>query len=394
MGLTWIVLVVGRGALGVRSVPLGLLAGEVLAVAILASITRRRLGAPLRPTLARTEPVRRIFRLTRLEVAGSLITRVNPLIDQLMAGLTGVVGGGTLVRYAADVASLPTSILQATLFPVLLRRLALESREPARFLTTTRRTVGAVVAALAVFALAFALVRAPLCRLLFLRGAMDPAGVARIASILPWALAGRARRSALSSSWRGRTWRGKTAASCPGWASSTRASTSASTRLLGGLLGLSSLALSTSITYAVVALVFRVRQPRDAPAWSRGAREAYTGPAPWLFKKWLPRPVSELTKSVSKSSGTKPCSGPTDAASARAPTGHARRVAHEVDLESILQHHEAMQGRRDGDRREPRTSTPRGPHRGARLFVAGERLPQSESAAACCSSADGVQRAW
>jgi putative peptidoglycan lipid II flippase len=265
MGLTWVVLVVGRGTLGVRSVPLGMLAGEVLAIAILASITRRRLGAPLVPTLARTEPVRRIFRLTRLEVAGSLITRVNPLIDQLMAGLTGVVGGGTLVRYAGDVASLPTSILQATLFPVLLRRLALESREPARFLATTRRTVGAVVVALAVFAAAFALVRAPLCRLLFLRGAMDAAGVARIAGILPWALAGAAPFGALLVLARAHVAR-QNSRIMPGMGVLNAALNLGFNALLVRPLGLSGLALSTSITYAVVALVFWVRLPRDAPA--------------------------------------------------------------------------------------------------------------------------------
>ncbi|HEY4016531.1 MAG TPA: lipid II flippase MurJ [Polyangiaceae bacterium] len=265
MGLTWVVLFVGRGALGVRSVPLAMLSGELLAIAILASTTRRRLGARLVPTLARSEPVRRIFRLTRLEVAGSLTTRINPVIDQLMAGLTGVVGGGTLVRYAADVASLPTSILQAVLFPVLLRRLALESREPARFLATTRRTVGTVVAAVAVFALAFGLVRAPLCRLLFLRGAMDAAGVARIAAILPWALAGAAPFGALLVLARAHVAR-QNSRIMPGMGVLNAGLNAGFNALLVGPMGLSGLALSTSLTYAVVAVVFWVRLPRDAPA--------------------------------------------------------------------------------------------------------------------------------
>ena len=266
MGLTWVVLLVGRGALGVRSVPLGMLAGELLAIAILAAASRGRLGgARLVPTLKRTEAVRRIFRLTRLEVAGSLVTRVNPVIDQLMAGLTGVIGGGTLVRYAADVASLPTSILQAVLFPVLLRRLALESREPVRFLATTRRTVVAVVLAVAAFALAFALVRAPLCRLLFLRGAMDAAGVARIASILPWALAGAAPFAALLVLARAHVAR-QNSRIMPGMGVLNATLNAGFNALLVGPMGLSGLALSTSITYAVVALVFWVRLPRDAPA--------------------------------------------------------------------------------------------------------------------------------
>jgi putative peptidoglycan lipid II flippase len=265
MGLTWVVLWLGRRPLGVRSIPLAMLAGELLAVALLHVIARRRLGLRIAPTLLRSEPIRRIFALTRLEVTGSLITRVNPVIDQIMAGLAGVVGGGTLVRYAGDVASLPTSILQATLFPVLLRRLALEVPEPARFLATTRRTVAAVVVALALFAAVLAGARAPLCRLLFLRGAMDPAGVARIASILPWALAGAAPFGALLVLARAHVAR-QNSKIMPGMGLLNAGLNAVFNALLVGPLGLRGIALSTSITYLVVAVVFWVRLPRRPAA--------------------------------------------------------------------------------------------------------------------------------
>jgi putative peptidoglycan lipid II flippase len=265
MGLTWIVLWLGRRAWGVRSIPLAMLAGELLAIAVLYAIARRRLGLRLAPTLARTEPIRRIFALTRLEVTGSLITRVNPVIDQLMAGLAGVVGGGTLVRYAGDVASLPTSILQATLFPVLLRRLALEARQPAQFLGTTRRTVAVVVVTLAVFSAVLVGFRAPLCRLLFLRGAMDAAGVARIAAILPWALAGAAPFGALLVLARAHVAR-QNSRIMPSMGLLNAALNAAFNALLVGPLGLSGIALSTSITYVVVAVVFWLRLPRGPSA--------------------------------------------------------------------------------------------------------------------------------
>ena len=196
MAVAFVILYAGR-AWGVRVVPLGLLAGEMVAVVVLSLLARSALGGPLVPNLQRPEPVRRIFSLVGLEVAGSLVTRINPVIDQLMAGLAGVVGGGTLLRYATDVASLPTSILQATLFPVLLTRLAREATHPAAFAATTRRTLAAVVSLLVGFSALLVAFRTPLCSLLFLHGAMDPAGVARIAGILPWALAGAAPFGAL-----------------------------------------------------------------------------------------------------------------------------------------------------------------------------------------------------
>lgn len=264
MGVTFAVLYTWRD-LGVRVVPVGLLAGEIVAVSMLTILTRRTLGTGLAPTLARPEPVRRIFSLVRLEVAGSLITRINPLIDQLMAGLAGVVGGGTLLRYANDVASLPTSILQAVLFPVLLTRLAQQAQRPAEFAATTRRTLAAVIALLAGLSGLFAAFRMPLCTLLFLHGAMDRAGVARIAAILPWALAGAAPFGALLVLARAHVAR-QNSRIMPGMGVLNSSLNAAFNLLLVGPLGLAGIALSTTMTYVVVAVVFWIRLPRAARA--------------------------------------------------------------------------------------------------------------------------------
>ncbi len=262
MGVTWAVLYAWR-ALGVRIVPLGLLAGELVAVGILTILSRRALKTRLAPTLARPEPVRRIFSLVRLEVAGSLVTRINPVIDQLMAGLAGVIGGGTLLRYAGDVASLPTSILQAVLFPVLLTRLAREAKRPQAFAATTKRTLVVVVVLLAGFSALFVALRMPLCTLLFLHGAMDRAGVARIADILPWALAGAAPFGALLVLARAHVAQ-QNSRIMPGMGVLNSALNAAFNLLFVGALGLAGIALSTSMTYLVVAVVFWVRLPRGA----------------------------------------------------------------------------------------------------------------------------------
>ena len=260
MGVTWSILYAGR-QMGIRIVPIGLLAGELVAVLVLSVLARRALELRIVPNLARPEPVRRIFSLVRLEVAGSLITRVNPVIDQLMAGLAGVLGGGTLLRYAADVASLPTSILQATLFPVLLTRLAREATRPEEFAATTRRTLAAVVGLLAGFSALLVVFRRPLCALLFLHGAMDSAGVARIAAILPWALIGAAPFGALLVLARAHVAL-QNSRIMPGMGVLNSACNAAFNLAFVGFLGLSGIALSTSMTYVVVALVFWIRLPK------------------------------------------------------------------------------------------------------------------------------------
>jgi putative peptidoglycan lipid II flippase len=265
MCLTWVLLLLGRGALGVRIVPISMLAGEVLAVVVLIWLARTGLGLGIMPNLQRSEPVRRIFSLVRLELTGSLITRINPLIDQLMSGLAGVVGGGTLVRYASDVASLPTSILQATLFPVLLTRLSGEATRRDQFRATTKRTLVTVVAMLLASAALLSAFRMPLCTLLYSHGAMDRAGVERIAGILPWALLGAAPFGALLVLARAHVAL-QNSRIMPAMGLLNSALNAAFNALLVGILGLSGIALSTSITYLVVAVVFWISLPKPARA--------------------------------------------------------------------------------------------------------------------------------
>jgi putative peptidoglycan lipid II flippase len=259
--LTWVILLAGRAVLGVRAIPLAMLAGEALAAVILAALAARALGFRVRPVLDRPPPVRRIFALVRLEMTGALITRINPVIDQLMSGLARVVGGGTIVRYAADVAALPTSILQATLFPVLLTRLAHEARRPRDFAATTARTLLAVVGLLLLVAGAFAAFRLPICRLAFGHGAMDPLGVERIAAVLPWALLGAAPFGALLVLARAHVAL-QNSRIMPAMGVLNSVLNVVFNALLVGPLGLSGIALSTSLTYAVVAVVFWVLLPR------------------------------------------------------------------------------------------------------------------------------------
>ncbi len=264
MAVTWLVVYVGRAS-GVRIVPVAALAGEIVAVALLSILARRALAFAIVPNLKRPEPVRRIFALVRLEVVGSLVTRINPVIDQLMSGLAGVVGGGTLLRYAGDVASLPTSVLQATLFPVLLTRLAQEATFPAQFGATIRRTLTTVVALLVALSALLIVFRVPLCTLFFLHGAMDRAGVGRIAGILPWALVGAAPFGALLVLARGHVAQ-QNSRIMPSMGVLNSSLNVLFNVLFVGALGLSGIALSTSMTYLVVAAVFWFRLPRSIRA--------------------------------------------------------------------------------------------------------------------------------
>jgi putative peptidoglycan lipid II flippase len=257
--VTIAVIAAGQHALGVVAVPWGSLAGELAATGVL-SAAARGAGIGIAPTFARPEPVRRIARLVASEVGGSAVTRVNPVVDQLMAAMAGVAGGGTLLKLSGDVASVPTSLLQAALLPVLLTHLSddFAARDIAKLRATVRRALGVVIG---LFAGASALVwavRKPLLHLVFEHGAMDWLGVERMVRILPYHLVGLAPFGALLILARAHV-----------AAQNSRIMISMgvlNAALNAGLnvlflpkLGLEGIALSTSCTYAVVAAVFAVR---------------------------------------------------------------------------------------------------------------------------------------
>lgn len=257
---------------GVAFIPIASLAGEILAACILAHFATRALGLRVELCFDRPPAIRALARLVSSEVGGGAVTRVNPVIDQLMAGLTLVAGGGTMLRLAGDVASLPTSLLQAALLPVLLSHLAEDYAR--RDLATIRRTVVRSLATVCTLLLAIAAilyaVRGPLLRVVFLHGEMDEAGVERMAHLLPYHLVGLAPFGALLVLARAHV------ATRNGRIMISMGILNAATNAIGNfvllhVLGLEGLALATSIVHLVVALVFwfrfeaRLAALRNAP---------------------------------------------------------------------------------------------------------------------------------
>jgi putative peptidoglycan lipid II flippase len=260
MAVTIGTIAAARGSLGVVAIPVGSLAGELVAALLLAGIAFGMAGLRVHMTFARPEPVRRFARLIASEVSGGAVTRVNPVVDQLMAGLAGVVGGATLLKNTFDVATVPTSLLQAALLPVLLSHLSddFAAGNVARLRATVRRAIFAVFAILAAAALLLYVVRGPLLRVAFLHGAMDEAGVERMASILPYHLVGLAPFGALLVLARAHVAIQNSRIMISMGVLNAVLNTVFNVVLLRAI-GLEGIALSTSCVYAAVALVFWLR---------------------------------------------------------------------------------------------------------------------------------------
>jgi putative peptidoglycan lipid II flippase len=253
------VIALGHQTLSIASVPCGLFAGEVVAVTVLATAARAA-GVRIAPTFARPEPVRRVARLVASEVGGSAVVRVNPVVDQFFATLLGVVGGGTLLKLTADVATVPTSLLQAALLPVLLTHLSddFAARDLARLRSSVWRALAVVVALLGISAAALWAVGPALLRLVFAHGAMDDAGVAKMAHIFPYHLVGLAPFGALLVLARAHV-AAQNSRIMVSMGLINAGLNAVLNLALAPVLGVEGIALSTSCTSAIVAVVFAIR---------------------------------------------------------------------------------------------------------------------------------------
>ena len=248
---------------GIVIVPVALALGESVSTGVLLAFLRHSLHFSMRPVFSAHAETHAFGRLVLHEVAGATLTRINPFVDQLVASSAGNAGGGTLLNYGFDVASLPTSIAQAALFPPLVSDLA--------HLATTgrwrefRATVGyacaGLSAALAALCGAAFVFRSPLVRLLFLHGAMTERGCAGIVEVLPYALLGAVPFGILLVLARAHVSLQNTRIMIPlGILNS--ALNAGFNLLLFPVIGLRGIALSTSIMQAAVAVVFALLLPR------------------------------------------------------------------------------------------------------------------------------------
>jgi putative peptidoglycan lipid II flippase len=266
---------------GITFVPVASLASELIAASVLATFAIRSLRLRVELCFDRPPALLAVARLASSEVGGGAVTRVNPVVDQFMAGLSAVVGGATMLRLSGDVAMLPTSLVQAALLPVLISHLSEDFAR--RDLATIRRTVVRALASecgllLAASVLLY-LVRGPLLRFVFLHGEMDAAGVERMAHIIPYHLVGLAPFGALLVLARAHV------ATKNGGIMFSMGVINATTNIVGNVillqvLGLEGIALSTSLVQLAVAVVFwfrfeaRLEALRAAPLPHSGEKAA------------------------------------------------------------------------------------------------------------------------
>ncbi|HVZ73812.1 MAG TPA: lipid II flippase MurJ [Polyangia bacterium] len=246
---------------GLGAMPFALAGGDLVALALLV-VAARADGLRVELNWARSAPLRRLWRLMASEIGGATVVRVNPLVDQLMAQALGIVGGGTMLRLSGDLGNAGASLLGPLFLSILLSHLAVAGAEGdgRRFRATLTRSLALVTSVLGAFSALAILAREPLVRLVYGRGAMDAAALARIAHVLPYHLVGLAPLGALLVLARAHVSAGNSRI-LVGMGALNAALNLALNVALAPALGLEGIALSTSITSAIVAVIFWVRLP-------------------------------------------------------------------------------------------------------------------------------------
>ena len=260
MGTTLVVLAATRTTFGVRAIPWAQLVGELISVVSLLVFLVTRAGLRFRPSLRLPDAVRRFLRQMPAHLGGQAITRLNPMVDQLFAGLVAAAGGTTLLKLSGDVAGGPTALLQAALLPVLLSHLSehVTRGDLPGFRRQVRRTTLTVFLVMAAVAAGLVLLRGPALRLLYLRGQMTPDAVEAMQPILVAHVSGLPGFGVLLVLARAHIAAGNTRIMVSMGALNAGMNLVLNA-LLVGPLGLPGIALATSVTNALVAVVFWVR---------------------------------------------------------------------------------------------------------------------------------------
>lgn len=180
-----------RTSFGIAAVPLGLLVGECGA-ALVAAAFAMRAGVQVRQLGDASHPdARALVKLVGSEVLGGAFTRLNPVIDQACVRALGVAGAVTHVKYASDIAGVPTSLAGSAVLPVVFLTLSRAFAEDDRvaFQRTTRQAAWQITAMLALASALLWALRGPVVAVLFGHGQMTAADTAAMSSLLPWGLA-------------------------------------------------------------------------------------------------------------------------------------------------------------------------------------------------------------
>jgi len=169
---------------GVHAIALGYVVGEVVRLAILLGVVQKLNLFKLSLSLHLDPKLQEFFKISSYQTIGMVALGLNLIVDKTMASWLGK-GSVSVLHYADRLYMIPVSFMCAGLFPVVLSHWSkdyYQKEEKDRLLQKVRATAKLVLGASLTVFLVLVLLSRPLVRLAFVRGEFDP----KYLHILQW----------------------------------------------------------------------------------------------------------------------------------------------------------------------------------------------------------------
>lgn len=172
------------GVLGIRSVVAGLIAGQTLAMLMVAGLVRRRVGVSIRPRMTIPPGLKKMLKLSSLSFAAFTVVSLVPFMARMFAALLPE-GSVTILGMAQKLALIPSLVIGGSVGTVLTSHWSKQLVEQRRDLVKASFTRVLSVMFMLILPLAAGLIllRQPLVDLLFRRGAFDEAAAVATATV-------------------------------------------------------------------------------------------------------------------------------------------------------------------------------------------------------------------
>ena len=176
----------------IYAIAIGYVAGELLRLIILFMVFQRLRLFRLRFSRHLAPGVKEFLRTASYQTLGMAVVWANPLVDRAMASWLGE-GAVSILYYSDRLFMIPVSLIFVGLFPVVLSHWSSDYYEQEGRLSLLRnvnRTALAVSGLCCLLVAVLAFFSAPLVRLAFVRGEMDPSSAIPIQTTFLYYLPG------------------------------------------------------------------------------------------------------------------------------------------------------------------------------------------------------------
>lgn len=181
-----IVMFLFKDKIGVHSVAVGYVAGEVIRLAVFISYILKNKISALKLTLGLDQTVKDFIKTVLIQITSLTIIGLNPIIDNIMASWLDT-GSVSILQYAYRIYFIPTAFVMSGFAVVLLSRWSekfYEHKDMVKFSGSVHKAIKVVVIVSVFLTLGFIIFSKPIVEIGYSRGKFPESGIALVRATL------------------------------------------------------------------------------------------------------------------------------------------------------------------------------------------------------------------